>query len=352
MLVSIMTVTMALVPTVQASDITVKVNGEEIHPEMAPVIVEERTLVPLRAVSEALGCDVSWDADTKGITLCDGNNLYFTWIDKDHAFKTSATALEDTTVMDVSPTIMNDYTMVPLRAISEMFGATVNWDGGASTVTIDYTKKNVEEGLAKKFETYEKVLNSDNSLETQKQVLNQKYDAYKGYADGTGNVVNAEIQLEDGGNIELELYPDIAPKTVANFVKLANEKFYNGLVFHRVIKDFMIQGGGYDTDMTQHETDTITGEFLQNGSFNMIPHERGVISMARTAMSMDSASSQFFIMHRDSPSLNGQYAAFGKVTSGMEYVDKIAETETHSLTDMGMDDVPVQTQIIKTIIIK
>ena len=114
----------------------------------------------------------------------------------------------------------------------------------------------------------------------------------------------------------------------------------------------MIQGGGYDTDMTQHETDTITGEFLQNGSFNMIPHERGVISMARTAMSMDSASSQFFIMHRDSPSLNGQYAAFGKVTSGMEYVDKIAETETHSLTNMGMDDVPVQTQIIKTIVIK
>ena len=153
MLVSIMTVTMALVPTVQASDITVKVNGEEIHPEMAPIIVEERTLVPLRAVSEALGCDVSWDADTKGITLCDGNNLYFTWIDKDHAFKTSATALEDTTVMDVSPTIMNDYTMVPLRAISEMFGATVNWDGGTSTVTIDYTKKNVEEGLAKKFAT-------------------------------------------------------------------------------------------------------------------------------------------------------------------------------------------------------
>lgn len=339
MLASIMTVTMALVPTVQASDITVKVNGEEIHPEMAPVIVEERTLVPLRAVSETLGCDVSWDADTKGITLCDGSNLYFTWIDKDHAFKTSATALEDTTVMDVSPTIMNDYTMVPLRAISEMFGATVNWDGGTSTVTIDYTKKNVEEGLAKKFETYEKV-------------LNQKYDAYKNYADDTGNIVRAEIQLEDGGNIELELYPDIAPKTVANFVKLANENFYDGLVFHRVIKDFMIQGGGYDTDMTQHETDTITGEFIQNGYFNMIPHERGVISMARTAISMDSASSQFFIMHQDSPSLNGQYASFGKVTSGMEYVDKIAETETHSLTDMGMDDVPVQNQIIKTIVIK
>ncbi len=109
--------------------------------------------------------------------------------------------------MDVSPTIMNDYTMVPLRAISEMFGATVNWDGGTSTVTIDYTKKNVEEGLAKKFESYEKA-------------FAEKYDTYKGYADGTGNVVNAEIQLEDGGNIELELYPDIAPKTLQILLNL------------------------------------------------------------------------------------------------------------------------------------
>ena len=154
------------------------------------------------------------------------------------------------------------------------------------------------------------------------------------------------------GDMKFDLFEDVAPKAVENFTTHAKEGYYNGLIFHRVIKDFMIQGGGYDTDMTQHETDTITGEFIQNGYFNMIPHERGVISMARTAISMDSASSQFFIMHQDSPSLNGQYASFGKVTSGMEYVDKIAETETHSLTDMGMDDVPVQNQIIKTIVIK
>ena len=318
MLASIMTVTMALVPTVQASDITVKVNGEKIHPEMAPVIVEERTLVPLRAVSEALGCDVSWDADTKGITLCDGSNLYFTWIDKDHAFKTSSTALEDTTVMDVSPTIMNDYTMVPLRAISEMFGATVNWDGGASTVTIDYTKKNVEEGLAKKFETYEKV-------------LNQKYDAYKGYADGTGNVVNAEIQLEDGGNIELELYPDIAPKTVANFVKLANEKFYDGLVFHRVIKDFMIQGGGFTEQMQQKKPNPP----IKNEADNGLRNTRGTIAMARTA-DKDSATSQFFINVADNAFLDhGQrdfgYAVFGKVVKGMDVADKISQVPTHDV---------------------
>ena len=318
MLVSIMTVTMALVPTVQASDITVKVNGEEIHPEMAPVIVEERTLVPLRAVLEALGCDVSWDADTKGITLCDGSNLYFTWIDKDHAFKTSATALEDTTVMDVSPTIMNDYTMVPLRAISEMFGATVNWDGGASTVTIDYTKKNIEEGLAKKFESYEKA-------------FAEKYDTYKGYADGTGNVVNAEIQLEDGGNIELELYPDTAPKTVANFVKLANEKFYNGLVFHRVIKDFMIQGGGFTEQMQQKKPNPP----IKNEADNGLRNTRGTIAMARTA-DKDSATSQFFINVADNAFLDhGQrdfgYAVFGKVVKGMDVADKISQVPTHDV---------------------
>lgn len=321
-----------------AQDISIVVNGEKIETETPAVISNDRTLVPLRAVSEALGCDVSWDGDTRGITLCDGDYLYFTWIDRDHAFKTSAYALQDTAVMDAAPVIMNDYTMVPLRAISEMFGAEVGWDGDTYTVTVDYEKKNVEEGLAKEFETYEKI-------------LAQQYDAYKNYADGTGNIINAQIQLENGGEIDLELYPDIAPETVDNFVKLVNEKFYDGLIFHRVIKDFMIQGGGYDADMTAKEAGNITGEFITNGYFNLIPHDRGTISMAR-ATDPNSASSQFFIMHADTPSLDGQYAAFGKVTSGMEYVDAIAETETESVAEMGMEDVPVQDQIIKTIILK
>lgn len=111
---------------------------------------------------------------------------------------------------------MNDYTMVPLRAISEMFGATVNWDGGTSTVTIDYTKKNVEEGLAKKFETYEKV-------------LNQKYDAYKNYADDTGNIVRAEIQLEDGGNIELDFIRILHRKRLQILLNLQMKIFMTGL---------------------------------------------------------------------------------------------------------------------------
>lgn len=321
-----------------AQDISIVVNGEKIETETPAVISNDRTLVPLRAVSEALGCDVSWDGDTRGITLCDGDYLYFTWIDRDHAFKTSAYALQDTAVMDAAPVIMNDYTMVPLRAISEMFGAEVGWDEYTYTVTVDYEKKNVEEGLAKEFETYEKI-------------LDQQYDAYKNYADGTGNIINAQIQLENGGEIDLELYPDIAPETVDNFVKLVNEKFYDGLIFHRVIKDFMIQGGGYDADMTVKEAGNITGEFITNGYFNLIPHDRGTISMAR-ATDPNSASSQFFIMHADTPSLDGQYAAFGKVTSGMEYVDAIAETETESVAEMGMEDVPVEDQIIKTIILK
>lgn len=325
--------------TVQADDISIVVNGQRIETETPAVIVNERTLVPLRAVSESLGCDVSWDEETKGITLTDGDSLYFTWIGRDYVFKTSSTELEDTAVLDAPPVIMNDFTMVPLRAISEMFGADVDWDGSTSTVSVSYPKREVNAGLAEKFRTYEREMDS-------------RYDAYKGYADGTGKVVNAEIQLENGGTIKLELYPDIAPVTVNNFVKLANEKFYDGLIFHRVMSGFMIQGGGFDKDMNQKETDNIKGEFIVNGYFNLIPHERGVISMARTMLSNDSASSQFFIMHKESPSLNGQYAAFGKVISGMEYVDAIAEVETKSIEEKGMDDVPVENQVIKTIVIK
>lgn len=327
-----------LTPAANARDITIMINGEKLNTEVAPVIENERTLVPLRAVSEALGCDVSWDGETKGITLCDGESLCFTWVGKDTVFKSSAASLESTAILDASPVIMNDYTMVPLRAISEMFGAEVGWDGSTYTATVNYEKRNVEEGVSKAYEVYEKSFNS-------------LYNEYSAYAKGNAKTVNAEIQLENGGKIELELYSDIAPKTVSNFVKLANEKFYDGLVFHRVIKDFMIQGGGFDTDMNQKEADNVSGEFLQNGYFNMLPHERGVISMAR-ATDLNSASSQFFIMHKKTASLDGQYAAFGKVISGMEYVDAIAETSTHSVTEKGMNDVPVENQIIKTIIIK
>ena len=135
------------------------------------------------------------------------------------------------------------------------------------------------------------------------------------------------IEMENGGKIELELYPEHAPKTVANFESLVKEGFYNGLTFHRVIPGFMIQGGDPLGNGMGGSEKKIVGEFRANGFANPIKHERGVISMAR-AYDPNSASSQFFIMHANAPHLDGQYAAFGKVTSGMEVVDEIASIPT------------------------
>ena len=135
------------------------------------------------------------------------------------------------------------------------------------------------------------------------------------------------IEMENGAKIELELYPEHAPITVKNFEKLVSEGFYDGLTFHRVIKGFMIQGGDPLGNGMGGADENIVGEFKRNGHDNPIKHERGVISMAR-AFEPKSASSQFFIMHEDAPHLDGQYAAFGKVVSGMEAVDEIANIPT------------------------
>lgn len=138
---------------------------------------------------------------------------------------------------------------------------------------------------------------------------------------------HAEIKVKDYGTIEVELDGDTAPITVANFVKLVNEKFYDGLTFHRIMSGFMIQGGDPLGNGTGGSDETIKGEFSSNGVENNISHKRGVISMARSS-DPDSASSQFFIMHQDSTYLDGEYAAFGKVTKGMSVVDKICEDAT------------------------
>jgi len=139
------------------------------------------------------------------------------------------------------------------------------------------------------------------------------------------NTIKATITMEDGGEIVLDLYPDLAPQTVRNFVYLARQGFYDGLKFHRIMSGFMIQGGDPNGDGTGGPGYTIKGEFDKNGVTNDLKHTRGVISMARSN-DFDSAGSQFFIMHGDAPSLDGAYAAFGKVTDGMDEVDKIAET--------------------------
>ena len=135
---------------------------------------------------------------------------------------------------------------------------------------------------------------------------------------------NIEIDIEEYGKIKLELDADVAPITVTNFINLINDKFYDGLTFHRIISGFMIQGGDPNGNGSGGATNKIKGEFSANGVKNNISHKRGVISMARSTL-YDSASSQFFIVHKDSEFLDGNYAAFGHVTEGMEVVDEICK---------------------------
>ena len=154
------------------------------------------------------------------------------------------------------------------------------------------------------------------------------------------------IEMENGDIIKAELYPEIAPNTVNNYISLVNKGFYDGLIFHRVIKGFMIQGGCPDGTGMGDPGYSIKGEFSQNGFENNLLHDEGVLSMAR-AMHPDSAGSQFFIMHKKSPHLDGAYAAFGKVIEGMENVNKIAETDTdfsdRPLTEQKIAHVTVDT---------
>lgn len=151
-----------------------------------------------------------------------------------------------------------------------------------------------------------------------------------------------EIKVKNYGDMILELYPEYAPLTVANFLKLVDEKFYDNLTFHRVIEGFMIQGGDPLGNGTGGSKETIKGEFKSNGVNNPLKHTKGVISMARTMMP-NSASSQFFIMHQDAPHLDGMYAAFGKVIKGEEVIDKIASCKT------DYNDKPLEPVVITSI---
>ena len=151
--------------------------------------------------------------------------------------------------------------------------------------------------------------------------------------------------MENGDSFRAELYPDIAPKTVENFLDLVEKHFYDGLIFHRVIKGFMIQGGDPEGTGMGGPGYTIPGEFSMNGFQNDLKHTKGVLSMARSA-DPDSAGSQFFIMHEDSPHLDGSYAAFGKVIEGQDIVDAMAETQT------DWNDRPLTPQVMKTVTVE
>ena len=154
------------------------------------------------------------------------------------------------------------------------------------------------------------------------------------------------ITMEDGGVIKAELYPEIAPTSVNNFISLINQHFYDGLIFHRVIRGFMIQGGCPESTGAGGPGYSIKGEFAQNGFQNDLKHTTGVLSMARS-QNPDSAGSQFFIMHKNAPHLDGSYAAFGKVIEGMDVVNRIAETSTDSYSDR-----PYENQVMKSVTVE
>jgi peptidyl-prolyl cis-trans isomerase B (cyclophilin B) len=161
-------------------------------------------------------------------------------------------------------------------------------------------------------------------------------------------MTKATINLKDGRAINIELYEDVAPISVANFIKLAKAGFYNGLIFHRVIGNFMIQGGGFDENMDQKSCPSIKGEFKSNGVKNDLKHTKGVLSMART-MVKDSASSQFFICVTDTPHLDGQYAAFGKTADDASSDIAVAISKVATSGRGHYSDVPVESVVIESI---
>ena len=174
-------------------------------------------------------------------------------------------------------------------------------------------------------------------------MFGRQYSTQGGINMATNPIVT--IKMADGGVMKLELYPDIAPKTVENFVSLVQKNFYDGLIFHRVIKGFMIQGGDPEGTGMGGPGYSIPGEFSANGFENNLKHTEGVISMARS-MDPDSAGSQFFIMHKNSPHLDGSYAAFGKIIEGMDVVNKIATTKT------DWDDRPMEEQVMESVTVE
>ena len=436
-------------------------------------IVNNRTLVPLRALLESTNATVDWDNPTQTATVKRGDKVVKVQIGN----SVMNTASGDVT-LDAAPVLLNEgtTTYVPLRAICEAFDFTVDWDnGGSNTILVlspdgchyvdmydgitlegyltainstaeDFTlatgvdyesnkdklyaeidnlisiqnianmngyaladmlsavgkdaapetpwgefignltmKQYIENftpalqygmdakaalesmkasyGLGDEYTLdtpykYLRVIMDEKDLEFQKQQAEiqaaqqkaQEEKLAKDLEELPGllkNTVKFTITMSDGKKMKGELYPDLAPTTVDNFIKLCNEKFYDGLIFHRVIDGFMLQGGGFDKDFNQKEASAIPGEFYANGFTNALKHEKGVLSMARTN-DPNSASSQFFIIDETSPHLDGQYAAFGKITEGLDVVEEISKVET-TTNDQGHSDVPVKPVVIKSI---
>lgn len=279
-----------------AKTIQITLDGKSLMSSTAPIQEKGTVLVPLRIISENLGATVNYDKSTKEITLTK-NDTHILLTIGNTTVKVNGVASK----LQTSPKVVSETTMVPLRFISENLDCQVEWMGAQNLVAI----------------TTKETATKDLPLATLK---------IKGY-----------------GTVTLELYPQLAPNTVNNFITLANSGFYDGLTFHRVIENFMIQGGDPNGNGTGGPGYSIPGEFTANGfKGNTLSHTKGVISMAR-ALDPDSAGSQFFIMSADYPKLDGQYAAFGKVVSGLNLIEKIQLVATNS------QDKPLEAIVIESI---
>lgn len=283
-----------------ASTIELTLNGKQLVSPIAPIIDNGTTLVPLRLISENLNTTVSYNNEIKTISITSKDTSIHLTLGS-----TTVKVNEEIISLSIAPRSIKGTTMVPLRFISENLNCTVNWDAKNQLITIT-------------------------SLNASEQPI-------------TNTLPIATMMIKDYGSITLELYPDLAPNTVNNFIFLANSEFYDGLTFHRIIDDFMIQGGDPLGTGVGGPGYTIAGEFSSNGfNTNTLSHTKGIISMARSNFP-DSGGSQFFITSADATYLDGQYAAFGKVLTGLDVLEALSNISTNA------NDAPLNPVIIENI---
>lgn len=283
-----------------ASTIELSLNGKQLESPVAPIIENGTTLVPLRLISENLNATVSYDNKSKVISITSNDTSIRLTLEK-----TEATVNEDVISLTIAPISINGTTMVPLRFIGENLDCKISWDAKNQLITIT-------------------------SLNDKEQSI-------------ASSLPTATLVVKDYGTITLELYPNMAPNTVNNFIFLANSGFYDGLTFHRIIDDFMIQGGDPLGTGMGNPGYSIAGEFSSNSfSTNTLSHTKGIISMARSYLP-DSAGSQFFITSADATYLDGQYAAFGKILTGLDIVETLSDVSTSA------NDAPLNPVVIESI---
>ncbi len=382
-------------------------DGDKVLDAVPRILSDNRTYLPIKAVCDELGMTVEWDGGTKTVLVF--SNDASPYVDKYGGMTVEECAImNEMTNEELASELLLDYKdiqgmkftdaqmMTPVIQLANKIGYTEAKDNyimygvtmkegmtigefeaqmslgdyfeyigamssypsaDAALISFrEYYSLGKEYTLDTKMKFIRTIMDSYNypqdeaEDETQTDLEKLSAEATSKLSELTERKIGFTITMEDGSVMNGELYPDLAPITVENFKKLANSGFYDGLVFHRVIDGFMIQGGGYDVNMQAKEANSIKGEFIQNGVANGLLHEKGVISMARTSL-YNSASSQFFIMDETSPHLDGAYAAFGRICEGLDVVNKISEVETGT-NGLGMTDVPIKPVVIKSIVVE